>query len=299
MADSKAKPKRQRQPSESGHTTTKVLLLSFESVDLYNLRSDMTLLRNGLLELDDSRHDLISWDAIDLRDSEKSMEGSLRAFLPPVGEVDEKTLYVIYYCGQALTNDDPDEGHEGLVFHSHDWKGNLNEEIHNRLWDDCRPEKPRHSFPYRLVEELQKYEPSSGVPRDRIRPLIMDAQCDTLVVLDRVNDHVTRPANQHLARALEDECKAYDGKFRKHLLGGCEIESFIHVLEVDLKKPGSSVRVGDIVEHINRRLGKWDIPLPPAFHSVLAHGKEGPLVLSQFWNRSDDSEEVMDSCDWL
>lgn len=127
----------------------------------------------------------------------------------------------------------------------------------------------------------------------------MDAQCDTLVILDCFNRKFT-PATLNPASILQDQEYAYKSEFRKHLIGACEPYRLSVSLKHGFGGPGFSIPVSRLVQHIKKEgfLPREKYPLT-AFHLVLAQNDQSEMVLTRTvdydadnpWDYTDMSDQ--------
>ncbi|KAK1834479.1 hypothetical protein QBC39DRAFT_379640 [Podospora conica] len=279
-----------------------MLFLTFEATDLPDLWHDIWPIEYPFTEWIYDLTNGPDWENISLKDSEKDVLDKLRKLLPPAGKIDRRTLYLIYYRGRASHKAGKD-----LVFRSHTWEGNLWDEIESKIWNDTKPwpdDMYPETIPEKFKEQLSQFEPSEGVHWNKIRPAIMRAKCDTLVLLDCFDDKI-QPPLPNAAGILAPEEHAYDTRFRKHVIGGCEGETLRFMAEHDWDYPIGrySMSVCEILHQINtgnprttvrqgeKVLRQYSSPL---FHIVLSKNNMGEMLIPRLACYEEDRDDEDD-----
>ncbi|KAK1834482.1 hypothetical protein QBC39DRAFT_379641 [Podospora conica] len=259
-------------PGEGAYTAIKTLILTFESTDVPHLSIEVQALQAHLTSLTSKSgaSDMTQWHLINLQDSEADVEAKLREFLPAGGKADHSTLYVIYYHGIAFRRG------RGLLMDSHG--NNWDVDTAPSLWNFIKP--------------MEKCKPSAGVRWKKISPTIVEAQCDTLVILDWI-DHFQlgiRAPNQ--ANILRGEQYAYKSDFRKELV--CTVASGPDVLAQVLSRglsphAGASMSVNALVRHLNKEMAPRGNG-PQASRFSLAKNDRGKMILPYLGDDLDEED---------
>ncbi|KIX92371.1 uncharacterized protein Z520_11979 [Fonsecaea multimorphosa CBS 102226] len=279
-----------------------VLLLTFSFTDLDEIKSNNTKSNDWTFKslkdetagvkkaFEDWKYAVDSFD-IPMEDSTKKLKDKLGRFLEKRTDRTKETLLVVYYHGHG-----GEIGKGSFGFTSHNYPRNI-----GTLWETMLD----------IFETQTDFEKVSGYLRSKesyfqkeakvhwkdLSSLIMDAQFDTLVILDCCDAGLAALSSRKDRKAQEKKYKEPADKekmnYCKELVGAC---SWANTTENHMspalclalehyKRPGNSISMATLVRYMNDKLGDEYIkgnPVPQAVHYVLGPTKRRKIFLQHF-----------------
>ncbi|KAK3313581.1 hypothetical protein B0H66DRAFT_594453 [Apodospora peruviana] len=233
---------------------------------------------------------------IPMRSSTEYLRSKLKQFTRLAAD---DTLLIVYYHGHGCLDDDNE-----LVFSSHEhpsdpvWSQNAAAEMYAALMsgDSC-PAHGRHAQYQNLVKKYERYRPVAEVKWEEIRPTVLGAPCDLLLILDCC---AAGGANLgHVNWRPPPQAEGYT----KHLFAACGFESFTsddmtaamcEVLDEwapDLHtspRPSPFLTTKRLHQIMEEKLQKDSVGSQPIFKQLLPHDPEQYITLPNLLDRNLD-----------
>ncbi|KAF3765779.1 hypothetical protein M406DRAFT_356050 [Cryphonectria parasitica EP155] len=293
------------------HGHVRVLLLTFEFNDLY-LDQETQDVQAAFERLN---YDVESYNIPMLR-SQRCVQKRVASFLQ---EGDMDTLTIIYYHGHGAFDDGKDWCGFKLISHQvPDQSKTISlRDIIRTLWDGLNVDDPRTRA--RIRETYQNYQRIASVRWEDIQDDIIDAECDTLTILDCCGAGLAAVSNleevveqkskwqrlQRLQFQVEDGHE-FHGTRNELIAASTWAEStpgmasaMIEALEWNLEREGSMASAPTIIRNMNNILAAeyvsdWrrnaPYAMPQAVHYILRRTLR-PKILLEFRAPAQAPEE--------